>query len=327
MDSILIFPVNNSARLDMPLFRLNIQVKAILILLTVKVLIMSDNVIASPYFGVDIDINNVAVDIRVNDIPAYFSEKKGQLMLEVPVPDSIIDGLNRLSISTGFPKEGVDVDSMYEKGAYASATLFRQEGEGKKQKLISVIVQFYPGGIEFIQTENHLNNIKSTPDMKVKNGGNILLSEAVEIKSPFPRWVWQDGKNIEYNQENYDSLIEAYRDIHSAMESRDLDELYRLYSQRAIETAAAYSLSDEMAGHKKLSTGKDMINKDLELYRFRTDYEGIRLNIFANGRLARIVVNDRFHQPVLFTEPKARLYHFHTFGFYLNKENKWVMIR
>jgi len=253
--------------------------------------------------------------------------KKGELTVEVPAPDKIIDGSNTLSISTGFPKDGGKVSSPYQEGAYASATLFRQDGDDSKQKLSSAIIKFGPDGIEFVETENHLNNKKSTPDLVMSKGGKVLINESVEIKSPFPQWAWQDGKNIENTRENYDSLIEAYRDIHSAMESKDVEKLFQLYSQRAIETAAAYSLDDEKQGHEKLSTGKDMVNSALDLYPFRTDYKGIRLNIFGDGRLARIVVDDRRNQPVLFTEPKARLYHFHKFMFYLNKENNWVMIR
>jgi len=287
---------------------------------------MPNIVNAAPFFGVDIDLHNVAVDVRVNDIPVYFDEKMGQLTVEVPAPDKIIDGSNTLSISTAFPKDSANVSSPYQEGAYASATLFRQDSEGTKQKLSSAIIKFDPEGIKFVETENHLNNKKLTPDLMISKDGKVLLSESVEIKSPFPRWAWQDGKNIENTQENYDSLIEAYRDIHSAMESKDVEKLFQLYSQRAIETAAAYSLDDEKEGHEKISTGKDMMNDTLSLYRFRTDLEGMRLDIFGNGRLARIV-NKLNHQPIIFTEPKARLLHFHKLSFYLNNKNKWVIIR
>jgi len=288
---------------------------------------MSNIADAAPYFGVDIDLHNVAVDVRVNDIPVYFESKRGQLTVEVPAPDSIVDGVNILSVSTGFPHDGADVAPAYDVGAYVSATLFRQNGDSAKENLASAIVRFNPDGVEFVETQNHLSNEKSTPDVVVSKDGEVLISESVEIKSPFPRWAWQDGKKIENNQENYDSLIEVYREIHSAMAAKDSGKIEQLYSQRAKETAYAYSLDGEKEGHEKISTGKDMLNDELDLYQFRTDYKEIRLDVFADGKLSRILVNVRRHEPILFTEPKARLYHFHKFSFYLNNENKWVMIR
>ena len=288
---------------------------------------MSNIASSTPYFGVDIDLHNVAVDIRVNDIPVYFDEKKGQLTVEVPAPDSIIDGKNTLSLSTGFPYDGANMASSYEEGAYASAILFRQNGDSAKESLASVTVKFSSDGIEVVETENYKDNKKSTPDVIISDGGVALITESVEIKSPFPRWAWQDGKLIENNQSNYDSLLETYQDIHSTMVAKDNEKLFSMYSQRAKEIAAAYSLADENEGHEKVSTGKDMFNDKLSLYQFRTDYKDIRLDVYADGKMARILVDMRRNQPILFTEPKARLYHFHKFGFYLNKDNQWVMIR
>ena len=280
-----------------------------------------------PYFGVDIDLHNVAVDVRVNDIPVYFDEKRGQLTVEVPAPGSIVDGENTLSLVTGFPYEKSNIAQSYEEGAYASVTLFRQDGDSAKENLSSIMVKFTPDGIELAETQNYLTKKKSNPELVLSKNGEVVLNESVNVKSPFPRWAWQDGKNIENNQENYDSLVETYREIHTAMAAKDAVKIEQLYAQRAKETALAYSLPGEKEGHKKISTGKDMTNDKLSLYQFRTDYKEIRLDVFANGKMARILNNRRRHQPILFTEPAARLMHFHKFSFYLNKDNQWVMIR
>jgi len=291
---------------------------------------MSSTVSAAPYFGVDIDLYDVAIDVRVNDIPVYFDTKKGQLTVEVPAPDSIIDGANTLSLITRFPENPEDNYNLvqaYQEGAYVSATLFRQDGESAKINLASVLVKFTPDGIELAETQNYLTNEKSNPEVVLSKDGEVLLKESVDIKSPFPRWAWQDGKNIENNQENYNSLIEVYRDIHSAMAAKDVNKVEKLYSQRAKETAIAYSLSGEKEGHNKISTGKDMVNDKLNLYQFRTDFKDNRLDVFANGKMARILIDIRRRQPILFIEPAARLNHFHKFSFYLNNDNQWVMIR
>lgn len=286
---------------------------------------MSNLLNAAPYFGVDIDLHNVAVDVRVNDIPVYFDELRGQTTVEVPAPDAIVDGENSLSVTTYFTKdfEGV-VRSDFEPGAYLSAVLFKQEGKGDKQNLTSILIKLTPKGIESIETENYVTGKKSNPELEISEGGKVLVKEEVEVNSPFPRWVWQDGKNIENSEENFNSLMAQYEKIHTTMQNQDQNTIFELYSERAKEIAIAYSLGGEKEGHNKISTGKDMVNSKLKLFKFFTN--NMRLDIVGNGKLARIVDNE-FTQPILFTEPAARLFHFHKFMFYLNKDDQWVMIR
>jgi len=301
------------------------NLKLIYILLIIKGLIMSNLLNAAPYFGVDIDLHNVAVDIRVNDVPVYFDELRGQTTVEVPAPDSIFDGNNSLSVSTSFTKdfEGV-VRSDFEPGAYVSAVLFRQDGKGSKQNLTSILIKLTTDGIDSIETENFITGTKSNPKLEISARGRVLVKEEVEIKSPFPRWVWQDGKTIENSDDNFNSLMAQYEKIHKALQNQDKKTIFDLYSARAKEVAVAYSLGGETEGHKKISTGMDMVDDKLKLFKLFTD--NMRLDIVGNGKLARIVDNE-FTQPILFTEPAARLFHFHKFMFYLNKDNQWVMIR
>jgi len=299
---------------------------AFILIFIIKGLIMSSIANSTAYFGVDIDLHNVAVDIRVNDIPAYFDEKKGQLSVEIASPESIVDGLNSLSLSVFLPYDSNERSLKFEEGAYATVTLFQQDlgvTNSEKNKLISATLKLEGDGV-LAMVENHITKEKSTPEISLSKESKAFIEVTTQIKSPFPRWAWQDGKTIEDNKENYDSLLEAYKDIHSAMKTKDLNKVQNLYSLRAKEIASAYGLADESAGQEKLSTGKDMVNPNLELYEFHTD--GMTLNIIGNGRLARIVDMDN-DQPILFYEPKADLVHLYKFMFYLNKDNQWIMIR
>lgn len=148
---------------------------------------------------------------------------------------------------------------------------------------------------------------------------NYMLSG--EIKSPFPRWCWQDGKKIEDNQQTYDSLLAVYQELYDAMKAKDTNVVKAFYSDRAEEIAIAYGVED---GHKKLSTAKDMLDPELDLYAFHT--KGVFLDVIGNGKLARIKTDSNI-QPIFFYDKKVRQLHLYKFAFYLDKNGKWIMIR
>ncbi len=303
------------------------KIKNLFILLfIIKGIIMSNMVSGTPFFGVDIDLNNVGVDIRINDIPTYFDEEKGQLKVEIASPESIINGINSLQLSISLPYDGDERVNNYHNGAYATATLFQQDlsvNGSDKIKLLSATLKI-SGDEVLISVEEHSSKEKSTSKTLLSKDGRASVEVTTNINSPFPVWAWQDGQVIENNEDNFNTLLAAYKEIHSTLSAKDLKKLKELYRFRAQEIAIAYGLSGESAGHDKLSTGKDMNNPNLELYDFHTD--GMKLDIIGNGRLARI--SDQDHdQPILYYEAKPSLLHLYKFIFFLNKENKWIMIR
>lgn len=295
---------------------------SILCLLFIKGYTMEKATMITPYYGVDIDLHNVGVDIRVNDIPVYFDDSKGQLTVEIPTPDAIIDGSNTISINAFLPIKTTE----YEVGAYVTITLFQQDlAQGKSEKIKLSTATLKLDNINAIaSTEDYVNNQKDTPDAKLNQDKSTFLKVNTTISSPFPRWEWQDGKLIEDNLNNQDSLIEAYQILHDTLASKNLVKLKKQYHRRSNETAIAYNLSDEEAGHLKLSVGDDMLNEDLELRDLHL--KNMRLHVLANGRLARIST-PRNTQPIYYLQENPRLLHLYKFMFYLNDKNDWVMIR
>ncbi len=295
---------------------------SILCLFFLKGYTMANATNTTPYYGVDIDLHNVGVDIRVNDIPVYFDDSRGQLTVEIPTPDTIIDGNNTLSINAFLPIKTTE----YEEGAYVTITLFQQDlsqDNNEKIKLSTATLQL--DNVSAIASiEDYVNNQKDAPDVELNQDKSAFLKVNTTISSPFPRWEWQDGQLIEENQNNQDSLIEAYQIIHDALASKDLVKLKKEYSKRSKEVAIAYNLPDEDAGHQKLSVGDDMLNNELELRDLFT--KNMRLHVLANGRLARISTS-RNTQPIYYLQENPRLLHLYKFMFYLNDKNDWVMIR
>ena len=300
--------------------------RIIILFLILKGVFMTSSANASTYFGIDIDLHNVAVDVRVNDIPTYFDEEKGQLTIEKPVPGYIIDGSNSLSLKVFLPYDGDDRMNEFLEGAYAQITLFQQDlnnPSNKKELLLSSTIKIN-GNQVIAKIEDHRSNEKFNPDISLSRNNEAYVEVSTLISSPFPRWVWQDGQIIQNTKENYDSLLAVYKDVHTAMKTKDLKKLKHLYSARAEETAIAFGLADEDSGQMKLSTGEDMNDPNLVLYDFHTD--DVELEVVGNGKLARIRDYDDT-QPIFYYQTNADLLHFHKFMFYLNNDNQWIMIR
>ena len=295
---------------------------SILCILFIKGYTMEKATNSTPYYGVDIDLHNVGVDIRVNDIPIYFDDSKGQLTVEIPAPDAIIDGKNTISINAFLPIKTTE----YAAGAYVSITLFQQDvAQGNNEKINLSTATLKLDNINAIASiEDYVNNQKNTPDVQLKQDKSAFLKVNTTISSPFPRWEWQDGQIIEDNLNNQDSLIKAYQIIHDALASKDIVKLKKQYSKRSNETAIAYNLADEDAGHRKLSVGDDMLNDDLELRDLHV--KNMRLQVMANGKLARIST-PRNTQPIYYLQENPRLLHLYKFMFYLNENDEWIMIR
>jgi len=278
-----------------------------------------------PYYGIKLDIAQVGVDIRLNDIPIYFDDDKGQLTIDLPAPSSVINGENELKIIAFTPY--IDDENKMEKflpGSEVNATLYVQEyddPDNKKEILTNIFIKFNDKNqAEVIKPDNNLEkeNIELSTDNKA------IITRKIKINSQFPQWQWESGKLISNTKENYESLLQAYKKIYFAFKNKDSDEVFKIYNDKAKEISIAYHLNSLSDGHKKISTGEDMNDNDLELYDFWT--EGMVLDIYANGRLARLI-NEDTTQPIIFIDRSAGAIHTHKFGFYKDKNNEWILIR
>ncbi len=292
---------------------------------------MSSSANTTPYFGVDVDLVDIGVDIRVNDIPVHYNYDKGQLTVEKPAPDSIIDGNNSLDIAIFIPYDGLEEMPAYGDSVYASATLFRQdldpdisiiEQNKNKQKLISLTLTVIGDGVQ-ARVEDHRTGEVTETEIELAEDGTASFSAKTTIDSPFPRWAWQDGDMIEDTEANFESLMDAYRGIHAALEAKDLDNLKALYSENAKEIAIAYGLDGEEAGHKKIGTGEDTYDNSLEL--FPPDFNEVHLEVIANGKLG-MIIDPLGAQPIFYYQASSGSLLLYKFMFY-RKNNQWIMIR
>ena len=287
---------------------------------------MAETKYKKPYYGIKLDLAQVGVDIRLNDIPIYFDEEKGQLSIDLPAPNSIINGKNELKIIAFTPY--IDDENKMEHflpGSEVKASLYVQEYDdpkNKKEILTSISLTF--NDKHKVEITNISDSNLKDAEIKESTSTKAIVTRCVKVDSGFPQWQWQKGKLIDNTDDNFTSLLKSYKNIYDAFKNKNTKQIFDIYEQKAKEISIAYHLKNTQEGHNKISTGIDMMDDELELYEFWT--EGMVLDIYANGRLARII-NEDTTQPIIFIDRSAGSIHTHKLGFYKNTNNEWILIR
>jgi len=299
----------------------------IFLLLIMSNFTMAESKYKKPYYGIKLDLTQVGVDIRLNDIPIYYDDEKGQLSVDLPATTSVINGKNELKI-IAFPPYIDDENKMdkFLPGAEVSVTLYVQEYDDQsntKETLSNISIKYNNDHKAEILTSSY--DSEQSEAKFIKNTTNsTIVNRTAEFKSGFPTWQWQSGVDIENTKDNFNTLLSAYKNIYSSFKEKNSAKVKDLYKNRAKETAIAFYLENIEQGHSKISTGEDMNDPSLKLHDFWL--ENMFLDIFANGKMARIIDKDN-DQPILFVDKESGTLHLHKFGFYKNKNNEWILIR
>ena len=294
----------------------------------------------SPEFTLDIVVTGVGVDIRLNDISVDFDTDGGHSTMTYDVNQMVIAGVNEIKVIT-FPffenTPPYHQTKNYHSEAEVIVSLYVNEKSNSDAKEILSQIHLKPQ-TPSDKVVNLSMKIKELADIELDNTHQSLLypdfpisqqmtvtRKSLSVQNNYPRWAWQDGQIIKSNQKNYDSLLAAYREIYEAYRSKNRNKLFQLQNEAAEEFALAYALTGGIAeGHAFIETAEMLDNPDAELYEFFTD--GLNLEVFADGKMARIVDIANYH-PVLFTHKTLDIIYTLKFSFYKNKQDEWVMIR
>jgi len=282
---------------------------------------------SQPTFSLEFNIYGTGAEILLNDIPVYYHDAQGQTISQKPVPESIIDGVNVLTVRS-FPLE--DDGGQYQKDAHIDAVISVREKDGLPNEGKPLLqIRLNPANAKDHLLDGTIAEYGDNDAKVLQHSENETLAERRgSIESPFPRWAWQDGQVIEDTPENFDSLLAVYKEIWAALNEGDKARVRALYDPAAQEFALAYHYQDKKHGHRIMNTG-GLINDDdwvLGDMSKIIDDAGFRLDIHANGRLVQIT--DEFDRtPIIYLNKNVEMLNIQKFGFYKNKAGEWVMIR
>ena len=280
-----------------------------------------------PFFSVEFSIYGTGAEIRLNDIPVYFSNSVGQTNSQKAIPESIIDGENTLSIRS-FP---LDEDGgKYRDDAYIEASITIREKTASQSENKPVLhLKLNPTQEKEELVRGSISNLGDKPRLHVQTEHQTVISRRAQIQSPFPRWAWQDGQTIEDSTDNFNSLLEKYKEIWAALNDGNKSKVFELYDAAALEFAQSYYYSDKQEGHRLMDTGGFVGNNEWGLGNINKIIQKrkYRLNIYANGNIANIVDQNNHQSLITYLNRKARITSKQKFGFYKNQNGEWIMIR
>jgi len=281
-----------------------------------------------PVFSLEFNIYGTGAEIKLNDIPVYFYDDQGQTSSQKPIPESIVDGINVLTVKS-FPVE--DNGYQYQEGAYIEVTITVREKNAPLNSGESILhLKLNPTNVEEKILDGTFSNIGGkSATILTHNDKQTMAERRAEIKSPFPRWAWQDGQVIEDTAENFTGLLEKYKEIWEALNSGNVEKITRLYDPAAQEFSWAYGYKDKKNGHRIMNTAglvgdDEWVLGSIEKILSKRTY---KIEIYGNGLIANILDTQYKKSPIAYLNPNNGLVSFQKFGFYKNKAGEWVMIR
>jgi len=295
-----------------------------------------------PYYTVQISYAGTGAEFRLNDIPFYLENFSGQVDVEIPVSDKMVQGVNELSIVVFTYIEGDDPVENWHEDARVEATLYvRENNSVLASRKILTHIKLYPAhnpktaaiGSMLISEQklpvlDYDNKVWVFPRVEYKK--QIFVSRKTHfITTPFPMWEWQDGVTIEDTPENYRALLEAYRKEYLIHQNKDLMSL-KDSTKKIAETQLLVNYYGNInKAYEILNLEESWDSKEQELFEFiegeRSEKYGLKLDIFGDGKLARIT-NDTGIQPILYIVKKARISIKYKYTFYKNKQGEWIYI-
>ncbi len=290
--------------------------------------VFADTIYKEPLFSLEFNIYGTGVEIRLNDIPVLHNDAEGETTSQKPIPESIINGENVLTVKS-FPLKANN--NQYLDGAYVEAIISVREKDAPVNNNKAIIqLKLNPTNPDNKLLEGTLSDAGDNDAIILNHNKNLtIVKRSTNIESPFPRWAWQDGQLIDDSEKNFSDLLKKYKQVWSALNSKDINVIHSLYDTAATDFAAAYHYKNKSDGHRIMNTG-GMINEsewnlgDIEKFLTKRKYI---MRIYANGLLAEIVDTKDKKSPVMYLNPTNRIISFQKFGFYKNKNNEWIMIR
>jgi len=263
-----------------------------------------------PFFTLRIETKGAFYLAKLNGVVVFDDNRNGHMLnTEVPVNYYMQTGINKISLEL-FPSGDEKFDS-----ANITLSLYVNEDEApeSEKKLVSSIT-FNGGdhangnGIELSMPEMRLdskNNLKKSDsgDVVIQQAkltlgvimpGTLMVSQAVSLKVPFPKWGFLEGDEIDFplsyqnymdeidywNDKTVNPLHKEYQKIYDLLTSNKLDEVMVLFKERNKEY--------DIAMYYPIGTYDRKLRKS-----FEADLSKYKLKIVASNNAAPYISDDK----------------------------------
>jgi len=296
-----------------------------------------------PYYTLEFTGEQLGLEIRINDIPAFNVDNSGFMTLEIPINEYLIAKDNEIKVIT-FPRfdDNDEQNDNYISGNTLLLSIYvREDDEPSEKRVLLNQTLITPSNAYTKNSEEDIAVSKTDKNTRFTfeiNSSTInLLPYGVYkkqvvtswkipgITTKFPKWLWENSVVINNNKDTYNSLLNEYMSVYNAFKNKNIDKIKKISEYRSKELAAAYYLNDVEEGFKYSSFGEFINHKTAELYE-ELNTNNVTLQIVGNGKLARIIDGSGIH-PVVFVNYDTEQVYKPQFVWCKNKNNEWFLIR
>ncbi len=253
----------------------------------------------------------LSYEIRINDVP--IEEGSGSVDTELPLNQWIWSGENELTI---FFKPGLSENSRMEAAAQA-----REINAGFEQSEIftRILIQPVDGAPSVEASGDYVGSWD--PLLTQDAGGDYIASRRFLVAAPFRPWAWTRGEQIVDDENTYRVLLDHYRQFHALIRSGNTAAVEAAMMQAVQEYMEAYYINDVQQALSDFEVSDLMADPGVRLMDF--DPASTRLQVFGNGRLARLI-DPAGESPIMFNESGMDI---HVDLMYCRFQNRWIQIR
>jgi hypothetical protein len=237
-----------------------------------------------------------------------------------------VDGRNVLTVAVGALPEA----EAFEEAARVAATL-SVRGEGVNaappRTLCGIVcrplAKPLPGGGLGDPATAGSPEGEEEPKRVEATAQRMAVERGATFPAPHATWAWLKGPAVEADKRAAASLLDEVRRLHAALQKKDKRLVQGMTAQRARELAIACHV-DEQAAHEMLGLLRRMDDKERKVSAFRV--EGMRMEVFGNGRLARLADEDG-DGPISFVVGDGALAEYVKATFCKDERGRWLMVR
>lgn len=271
-------------------------------------------------FMLDVEINSVACDVQVNDVPVVRAYAGDRTDIRLPVGEYIVPGRNTVAIRSLLDRSEAGKSSTLAKATLLASPYDRSDW----QPLLSVRTRAMPGADGEATTEPQASALgRVSPQTSTYDSQMMLLENdrGIVLEGALPGWRWPAAPAIEDTEETRGSLIAWYRAFVGAISRGDAGFVRQAFAEKIAELSLAHRLAPEGVAFE---LGLERFMRDPNMQLSAIAWDELRVELGGYGRLARlyhpvdgavvVMVND--------------LGIFHTFDFWLRRVGEgWVVAR
>ncbi len=230
---------------------------------------------AVPYYGIAVANHDLAVEIRVNDLPVL-RLPGGHVETRFDVNPYIQAGPNTLSLAVRAP---ADSPGFGPRSRCAVELVVKDAPQAEAATPLASLVFEAPTGAA--------SGFEPSPGAPAVELTGLRAIQRFDHAAPFGPWSWADAPELAATEAVRAEVLAFYRQVHALLVARDLPALLRLCEGQARDWQVAYGLPDLATAQRLLRIAETLADPDVGVE--DVPEEVLTLELLGERRLVQLV--------------------------------------